>query len=523
MDDSPPPVPMWGKKPPPAEEPVDVVVDDSPPPKPLWGQKKPPAEQPMDVADDAGPPKPLWGQKKKPVTFEPKEEDDEVGELPKPKGRANRGSVFARNAVAKALGRRKAQSVYSDKAGEEGTVILKTDDHEYELGNVLGTGAYATVRVCKDPVNGTVFAVKVFKKSFLKRRRFSSGEWKTNLDGVHREIAIMKQIHHPHVMALHDVTASDNHLYMVMDFCPRGAIMETDQLPRPPLPLNDSRRWFADAVLGLQYLHFQGVVHHDLKPDNILVNMKGAAVISDFGVSRAHGGTSDQDVDMPVTPGGRDSKGNASLAKGASGTPLYNAPEKFNSSTYDGTAADVWALGVTLHAMVFGKLPYPAEKFGMPEDLEEAICAAGEFEIECECDDESLATLIQGMMKKAPAERLTLDEVHDAKWANQLIKAEEEFGGGGPRSSWTKIAVTDKECKAAVAKGQKLTRTAGDGSSVAEGGLPTVPEGGKARQSPKRTRRSTISEVVFTGGGCFGRGRKMKKAKKKQQYEDATE
>ena len=79
--------------------------------------------------------------------------------------------------------------------------------------------------------------------------------------------------------------------------------------------------------------------------------------------------------------------------------------------------------------------------------------------------------------------------------------------------------VTDKECKAAVAKGQK-SRDGGDGSSVAEGGLP---EGGKARQSPKRTRRSTISEVVFTGGGCFGRGRKMKKAKKKQQYEDATE
>ena len=86
--------------------------------------------------------------------------------------------------------------------------MLQTHDREYELGKVLGTGAYATVRVCNAPDTGDVFAVKVFQKSFLRRRRFSSGSWKTNLDGVHREIAIMKQLKHPNVMVLHDVTAS---------------------------------------------------------------------------------------------------------------------------------------------------------------------------------------------------------------------------------------------------------------------------------------------------------------------------
>ena len=383
MDDSPPPAPMVGKKATTAEEPVDALVDDSPPPGRCGARRSHPRSSRWTLPTTRASPKPLWGQKKKPVTFEPKEEDDEVGELPKPKGRANRGSVFARNAVAKALGRRKAQSVYSDKAGEEGTVILKTDDHEYELGNVLGTGAYATVRVCKDPVNGTVFAVKVFKKSFLKRRRFSSGEWKTNLDGVHREIAIMKQIHHPHVMALHDVTASDNHLYMVMDFCPRGAIMETDQLPRPPLPLNDSRRWFADAVLGLQYLHFQGVVHHDLKP-TIYGQHEGRCGHSDFGVSRAHGGTSDQDATCRLP---------ASRLKGQRPSQrarrrLYNAPEKFNSSTY---TARRRMCGPRRDAACYGLWKaVPAETFGMPEDLEEAI--QRESLRSRQCDDESLAT-----------------------------------------------------------------------------------------------------------------------------------
>jgi serine/threonine protein kinase len=172
------------------------------------------------------------------------------------------------------------------------------------------------------------------RSSFLKKRRFSAGQWTTNLDGVHREIAIMKKLSHANVMTLYDCCMSQNNLcapalpalprtathrpsherpttrgaarrYMVMEFCTLGAIMETEKLPCAPLDMRDTRRWFADSVLGLQYLHFQSVVHHDIKPDNILVNSKRAAVISDFGVSRAYGGTSE---------------------KGASGTPLCTCP-----------------------------------------------------------------------------------------------------------------------------------------------------------------------------------------------------
>merc|ERR1719240_2282439 len=101
---------------------------------------------------------------------------------------------------------------------------------------------------------------------------------------------------------------------MVMDYCPRGAIMETESMPCAPLARSAARDWFADAVVGLEYLHFQGVVHYDLKPDNILIAEDGRAVISDFGVSRAH-------VKSDTTIG-------------APGTPTYTAPEVWGVGGY---------------------------------------------------------------------------------------------------------------------------------------------------------------------------------------------
>lgn len=493
----PPPQPLWGqkKKPPEPEE-----ADDSPPPKPLWGAKKSDtglAAVDEDAAQSAdAPPKPLWGAKKSSSIAKESESDSpppKAGASPKKKrgGSANRGSVMARNAVAKAIGRNKAQSVVVDvQASGEMITLLKTDECEYELGNTLGTGAYATVRVCKNAATGEIFAVKVFQKSFLKRRRFSSGEWKTNLDGVHREIAIMKQIKHPHVMTLHDVTASDNHLYMVMDYCPRGAIMETENLPCEPLALKDARRWFAETVLGLEYLHFQSVVHHDLKPDNILVNMRGAAVISDFGVSRARDYNEAQNPTL-------DRKSSASEAKGAAGTPLYNAPEKFDSNDYDGTLADVWALGVTLHAMVFGELPFPAAQFSTPEALEAAVKGEGEWKLGSACDDVSLVALLEGMMTRDPTRRHTLEQVHNADWDAAWIAVEEDTaGGGGPRASWKKISVTDQEVGTAVKKGVNINRRSthvGKASSA-----PAIAEAAKHKSN----------------GGCWPRFGKSKRASK---------
>ena len=149
---------------------------------------------------------------------------------------------------------------------------IRGASNEYELGGTLGKGAYAKVKKAVETESGTVFAVKIFNKSLLKRRRMwdsTASRFKTAYDDVIREIAIMKRLDHENVMNMHDVIDDPtlNKLYMVMD-CHKGAILESEDLPCEPVGFEDARRWFVDTAVGLEYLHFQGVVHFDLKPGN---------------------------------------------------------------------------------------------------------------------------------------------------------------------------------------------------------------------------------------------------------------
>ena len=272
------------------------------PPKPLWGNKEVLAEA-ADKDDEltdaegnvptetesapshrAAPPKPLWGNKQKPVKGS---EDDDAptdaeGDAPRPPAPmwgAQQTHVPLQSEATEEISETKSRkveeamqdrTVYLEQADEEAEVagwdsLLHADGVTYEIGKTLGVGGYAMVRMCKNKASGELYAVKIFTQSFLKRRKFTVRGWRSNLDGVYREIAIMRELRHPNVMVLHDFVSCCKHLYMIMEYCERGAVMETEKLPCKPLEIVNARRWFADALLGLQYLHYEGIVHHDLK------------------------------------------------------------------------------------------------------------------------------------------------------------------------------------------------------------------------------------------------------------------
>jgi len=478
-----PPKPMWSnKKPAPSSglassESAEMEVETSGPPQPMWTNRKPKnaavlvSEQQSDSTKSASSVTSVLGRVAANSMYD---SAMDLSPSPQPKGvtflnvHVPQKSSAALNeessAAEMSIGRPSLYTSSNSLASMDGlsspsSVKEKPPKYikNYALGSTLGKGSYAKVKKCTDTFSDTTYAIKVFNKSLLKRRRLWDSEanrFKTAFDDVIREIAIMRKLDHENVMVLKDVIddMAIDKLYMVMDYCPKGAIMDSHAMPAEPLPIASCRRWFADSVLGLDYLHYQGVVHFDLKPDNILIANDGRAVIADFGVSRIMG-----------KAGGSDRGSDGGLTSGSPGTPSYTAPEVWGHGRYEAKKADVWSLGVTLHAMVFGTLPFLSSD---PQELIEMVTAPAEWMCEerlaATLDREeldSLLPLMRGMISKLPEERFSLVQVREAEWVSSEIATRKKKS----LSDWKQIEVTQAELRQAIISGhiENFQRNAG--------------------------------------------------------------
>ncbi|EIM91581.1 kinase-like protein [Stereum hirsutum FP-91666 SS1] len=200
-----------------------------------------------------------------------------------------------------------------------------------------------------------------------------------------QEIAIMKRCRHPHIVRLLEVIDDKIYkkIYMIMEFLGGGEIKWRDKDGNPLLRVDQSRRIIRDVVLGLEYLHHQGIIHRDIKPANLMWTSDRRTVkITDFGV--AHSSWAQRLAESGEENAHRDSTDHlfddSELAKTA-GTPSFLAPEVVwnGSSVSESTtpssgahlspsprppitkAIDVWALGVTLYYLLFGEIPFRAD------------------------------------------------------------------------------------------------------------------------------------------------------------------
>ena len=192
----------------------------------------------------------------------------------------------------------------------------------------------ATVYLAHDLKHDRSVAIKVLKPEFaqsIASERFL------------REIGITARLSHPHVMPLLDSGAADGGdvLYYVMPLVP-GESLRARLLRGDTLPTAESVRLATEVTEALAYAHANGVVHRDVKPDNIMLS-DGHAIVVDFGIAKAVG----------------DSRGaEAITSEGMSlGTPLYMAPEQAAGEAVD-AEADVYAVGVILFEMLAGAPPF---------------------------------------------------------------------------------------------------------------------------------------------------------------------
>src|SRR5690242_20652866 len=152
------------------------------------------------------------------------------------------------------------------------------------------------------------------------------------------EAETAQQLQHPNIIRIRFVARSGSYVYFAMDLCADslGARLRRDG----PLPEAEIVRITADVLGGLAFAHGRGVIHRDLKPDNILIQSDGHAVITDFGIARAISGyVASTGVNMTI------------------GTPQYLSPEQAQGRAMD-QRADFYALGVTLYKAATGEVPF---------------------------------------------------------------------------------------------------------------------------------------------------------------------
>jgi len=199
----------------------------------------------------------------------------------------------------------------------------------YTLERLLGQGGFAWAFVGRAS-DGTPVAIKVLKPRYAGDSQFESR--------FRNESETAAKLEHPNIIRIRSVAKTGEHVYFAMDLCADslGARIAREG----PLAEEDILRLARDIAAALAFAHQQGVIHRDLKPDNVLIRSDGTAVLTDFGIARAVSGyVASTGVNMTI------------------GTPHYLSPEQAQGRPLD-QRADFYALGITLYKAATGEVPF---------------------------------------------------------------------------------------------------------------------------------------------------------------------
>ncbi|XP_018569004.1 calcium/calmodulin-dependent protein kinase kinase [Anoplophora glabripennis] len=285
--------------------------------------------------------------------------------------------------------------------------------NQYKLMDSIGQGSYGIVKLAYNEEDDTHYAMKILSKKKLLKKAGMFGRLPPRKEGrstlspinhplqkVYREIAILKKLDHPNVVKLVEVLddPDEDHLYLVFELLERGQVLEVPT----QTPLDEEKAWgyFRDVVLGIEYLHYQRIIHRDIKPANLLLSEFGRLQIADLGVCNEFHGSD-------------------AFLSGTAGTPAFTAPEALDErrqSGFSGRGTDIWSMGVTLYAFVYGRVPFFDENIiGLYSKIR---MQPVEFPEKPKVS-EDLRDLIRKMLVKDPNERITLPEVKEHPWVTK--------------------------------------------------------------------------------------------------------
>src|SRR5579871_5955534 len=209
-------------------------------------------------------------------------------------------------------------------------MMTQTVANRYAVGSKIGSGGMGDVFRGIDQRNNAPVAIKVLKSELATQEMIAR---------FIREGEALRQLNHPHIVALLDAVQEGGNHYLIMELVEGGTLEEllrrSQRLPIPQI-LNIA----LDLTDALTRAHRLNVVHRDIKPANVLIAGDGMPRLSDFGIARVVGSN--------ITETGK-----------VIGTAAYIAPEVLQGDSAD-VSSDIWSLGVLLFEMLVGEAPFKA-------------------------------------------------------------------------------------------------------------------------------------------------------------------
>jgi len=392
----------------------------------------------------------------------------------------------------------KRQDFSHEKASKRDTRI-----GDYMLGTTLGEGEFGKVKLGwkKD---GVQVAVKLMRRDKL--------DTEARLSKVMREIDILKRLNHPNIVKLHETVKTERHIAIILEYASGGELFD-HILHERYLKDPGARRLFSQLISGVGYLHQHGIVHRDLKLENLLLDRNNNIIITDFGFAN----TFDPQDELgdkieaklhrrsfikrhkldEISPTTGFRKGD--LMATSCGSPCYAAPELVVSDgIYTGRKVDVWSCGVILYAMLAGYLPFdddPANPDGDNINLLYKYIVSAPL-VFPEHVTPHARDLLRRILVPDPRNRADLFEVARHSWLSDYFHVVEKFTSRSPHAD-TQVAAAS----AAMAMHGDKSAGIGRSASVREATKPhtqSTPLGGLMNKPGKVSRSPEVETMQKT-------------------------
>jgi len=258
---------------------------------------------------------------------------------------------------------------------------FKEVHQQYEYKKSLGYGRYGHVFLAECPKTRQQVAVKALSK------------FDTSISKLIEEVEILAELDHPNIVKYYKHCYSNKYLYIIMEYC-EGEELFSEILKHGKFTEEETLVLMEKLARAVSHCHQLGIIHCDLKPENIMISPEGNLKVIDFGLSM---------------------RLDSSVYQGIAGTPFYIAPEIITQGLYT-KAYDMWSLGITMHTMLTGYLPISGKDFDEISERIKNYTGPSFTSTKWKKVSPEAKDLLKRLLEPNYSARITVEEVLEHKW-----------------------------------------------------------------------------------------------------------